>query len=140
MVNILAFHFTSEKDGHYPQLADTLQLLRDNGFTTVSAKQLADFFHEQKPLPAKPVFIVVTAGYRKAFKRFDSLLRKKNMQATMFLITKKLEQSDHHFVSWHRVKKMAKGNRWDLGLHGHQSFDAVTVNKEGDWLGNSDRG
>lgn len=90
---ILMYHGITEdasKLGDYTILASTFEAdlvwLKDNGYTTISAKQLIDYVEKGSALPTKPVMITFDDGYENNYTLAYPLLKKYNMKAIISVI------------------------------------------------------
>lgn len=72
----------------FQSFCEQLDVLQDNGWTTVSARQLAA---GNGKLPAKTVLLTFDDGYADNFPAFEELARRR-MTATWFVVTKDLGQ------------------------------------------------
>jgi len=89
-----------------------IELLRSEGFTSISPYQLLDHLFHQRPLPERPVLITFDDGYEGIYRFARPILTENGFSATVFLISE--------FIgSW---------NRWDIRLCGrfkHLSIDQI---------------
>lgn len=90
---ILMYHGITEdtsKVNDYTILAGTFEndllWLKDNGYTTISAKQLIDYVEKGSALPKKPVMITFDDGYENNYTLAYPLLEKHNMKAIISII------------------------------------------------------
>lgn len=64
-----------------------LDFLCDNGYVTVTPAQVEAFFYDEQPLPEKAVLITFDDGYLSNAAVAYPLLKKRGMNATVFLVT-----------------------------------------------------
>ena len=90
---ILMYHGITEdtsKVGEYTILASTFESdlvwLKENGYTTITTKQLIDYVEKGSVLPSKPVLITFDDGYENNYTLAFPLLKKHNMKAIISII------------------------------------------------------
>jgi peptidoglycan/xylan/chitin deacetylase (PgdA/CDA1 family) len=98
-----------------------LQYLRESGYTTISAQQLADHQYHGRPLPPRPVLLTFDDGYHDNFTLLYPLLVKYGMRATIFLVASFIRQTGHtypelKFMSEEQLRQMDP-DRIEFGLH-----------------------
>ncbi|MDO5707438.1 MAG: polysaccharide deacetylase family protein [Andreesenia angusta] len=93
-----------------------LNYLQNNGYKTISFKDLIDYKEGRKSLPDKPVIITFDDGRPGVYKYAYPLLKERNMKMTFFVIGKRLEQKSEdkkygEYINWNQAKEM-----YDSGL------------------------
>lgn len=68
------------------QFQHQMELLEENGFTTITVDQLVEFGNRGKALPEKPVLITFDDGYRSAYELAFPILQEMDFHAAMFPI------------------------------------------------------
>jgi hypothetical protein len=63
-----------------------LKYIEDQGYTTITDKDLADYFAHLKPLPAKPLMLTFDDGYQDNYNNAFPLLKKHGMKGVFALI------------------------------------------------------
>ena len=98
-----------------PELFDKqLNYLRDNGFTTITFNELADYFDNGTPLPVKPIILSFDDGWENQFIYAFPLLEKQKMVGTFFVFTNALNRGKH--LKWDDVRTMKKAGM-EIGSH-----------------------
>lgn len=74
-----------------------LDFLQKNGYQTVTPQEIEAFFYAQTPLPEKAVLITFDDGYLSNAVFAYPQLKKRGMQATVFLVTEHLGETGQVF-------------------------------------------
>lgn len=90
---------------------EELDYLKQNGFTTITAKMLYDYYQKKSSLPDKPILLTFDDGYIDNFTKALPLLLERNMTAIVFPI-----------ANW-----IGKENRWE---HFHKSVTTTMNNSQ----------
>jgi poly-beta-1,6-N-acetyl-D-glucosamine N-deacetylase len=106
-----AFSITPE------QLGSQLAYLRAAGMHVVTAREVADAFREQRPLPPRAVMLTFDDGRAEAMLWADPLLAAAHTKATMFVITQAAGSRGIFYASWTQLRQYASTGRWDLESH-----------------------
>lgn len=108
-----------------------MQLLKDEGYTTITDHDLELFYQGKKLLPDKPVMITFDDGYQSNYQYAFPVLKKLQMKATIFLITDTIEHPEKHDspypkLSWDQVEEMSASGLISFQSHTddmHQSIE-----------------
>jgi len=129
---ILMYHGitdVSSSVNEYTILADTfeddLKWLGDNGFTSVSVKQLTDYVEKGYALPDKPVLITFDDGYANNYAFAFPLLQKYHMNAVISVIGSEVDTSSgdmyrklsNSSLSWGEVAILSASENIEIGNH-----------------------
>lgn len=116
---ILMYHYISAP----PEDADAIRLdlslppekfeehliwLKENGYQTITLEDLVLALQTGYPLPEKPVIITLDDGYRDAYTNAYPLLQKYEMKATVFVITRLLDENNINFITWDMAAEMSQ--------------------------------
>ena len=112
-----------------------LKWLGDNGFTTVSARQITDYVEKGTALPAKPVLITFDDGYANNYSIAYPLLQKYHMKALISIIGSQSDLSSgdvyrslfNSNLTWGEIALMASSNTIEIGNH---TYDMHTAKGE----------
>jgi tetratricopeptide (TPR) repeat protein len=107
-----------------------LAALRQEGFTTVTVRELDQMLHGEQPFPRRPILITFDDARIDSFERADPVLARHGMKATMFVPTGRILDGHPFFADWKRVRGFAANGRWDLQAHGHYAHDLMPVEVE----------
>lgn len=102
-----------------------LKWLGDNGFTSISAAQLAAYGESGEALPPKPVLITFDDGYSNNYSLAFPLLQKYHMKAVMSVIGLQTDESSDDIyrdpfncgLNWGEISIMAHSGNVEIGNH-----------------------
>mgnify|MGYP003939726135 CR=1 FL=1 len=104
------------------QFEAQLAYLREQGYHTISLKQLSYALSRNEPLPAKPIVITFDDGYRDQYTNAFPLLKKYGFTATFFVFTQVIDEYNVDFVTWDMVKEMYQAGM-EFGSHSYRHSD-----------------
>lgn len=87
------------------KLKEELQYIKDSGFTTITISELNDYLNNGKGLPEKSILITFDDGYMDNYTNAFPILKELNMKATIFTITKGLDQG--YYLSSDQLKELS---------------------------------
>lgn len=107
------------------QFRSDLVYLKEQGYTTVSAKQLADFVSGKGTLPEKPILITFDDGYASFYAYAFPILKKLQMKAVFSIIgthTDRYSQIgdsnvNYAHVTWEQAAEMSQSGLVEIGNH-----------------------
>lgn len=117
-VPILCYHVLSDGRADtlytpYWQFEEHLKAIKQHGYTPITPQQLYEAYFMKKALPKKPILITFDDGYYDNYSYGYPLLKKYDMPATIFLITKNIAPVENieltpglPRLSWENVKAM----------------------------------
>ncbi len=108
-----------------------LKLLRDNGFTTITLRDLYEYLAVGAPLPDKPIILTFDDGYVDNYTHAFPLLQKYGMTGTFFVLTGRADDGDPAYLSWDMIQQMSNAGM-DIQLHSRDHLDMR--NRSYDWL------
>ncbi len=108
-----------------------LKLLRDNGFTTITLRQLYEYLAIGTPLPDKPIILTFDDGYNDNYTNAFPLLRKYGMSGTFFVLTGPADEGNPAYLTWDMIQAMSDAGM-DIQLHSRDHLDMR--NRSYDWL------
>ncbi len=99
--------------------------LGKHGYTTVTAKQLADYVEKGSALPDKPVLITFDDGYANNYTLAFPLLKKYHMNAVISVIGDKVDESSgdmyrnlaNSSLSWGEIALLSSSGNVEIGNH-----------------------
>lgn len=112
-----------------------LQWLDDNGYTTVTSQQLADFVHGRADLPQRSVVLTFDVGFSK-FDDYTSVvipaLRQHDFHGIFFILASRTLDScdDPTLACWPLVKQWADEGVISVGSHTWTHLDYQTLSPE----------
>lgn len=104
-----------------------LDILKTNGYNTVTLRDLYQHWEYGNPLPTNPIVLTFDDGYRSMYDFVMPELVKRNMVATFFIITDNFNHP--RFVSESMIQEMHK-NGMEIGSHSHSHGDLRNANLE----------
>ena len=108
-----------------------LKLLQDNGFTTVSLRELYEYLAIGTALPDKPIVLTFDDGYIDNYTNAFPLLQKYSMIGTFFVLTGPADDGEPTYLSWDMIQEMNNAGM-DIQLHSRDHLDMR--NRPRDWL------
>lgn len=113
------------------QFEAQLAYLREQGYETISMKQLSYALSRDDELPPKPIIISFDDGYRDQYTNAFPLLKKYGFVATFFVFTQVIDENNVDFLSWDMVKEMHAASM-EFGSHSYRHSDLT--NRSVDFL------
>jgi len=103
-----------------------MKYLSENNFTSISFKNLADYFEGKFTLPKKPIIISFDDGLINQYKNALPVLKKYNLTATFFIFTNPLGRSQN-YIDWDQLKELDNLGM-EIGSHGfyHLFLNKIT--------------
>ena len=115
------------------QLEDDLRYLTDNGFKTVSVRQLYDYVDGIGQLPEKPILLTFDDGHYNNLSAAVPLLKKYGCTAEINVIGKFCEYASSHpkeshrpeysYLTWNDVKELNESGVFEIGCHTYNMHD-----------------
>lgn len=100
--------------------------LRDQGFTAMTAENLAGWLAGNQELPPNPVLITFDDGYRSNYDYAFPILKRYGLKATIFVVTGTVnrEMSPPH-LTWDQIREMEASGVVEFGAHSHHGHGKV---------------
>jgi peptidoglycan/xylan/chitin deacetylase (PgdA/CDA1 family) len=119
-VPILTYHHFSNKCSNalcmpIDEFSRQMALLKQEGYRTVTMKQVLRFINYQEPLPQNAVAITIDDGYRSVYDQVYPILRQHNFKATLFLYTDIIGSSPNA-LTWDQLREMVDSG-FEVGAH-----------------------
>lgn len=115
-----------------PEMFDAqLKLLHDNGFTTISLRDLYEYLAQGQALPVKPIVLTFDDGYLDNYTNAFPILQKYGMVGTFFVLTGPADQGNPAYLTWDMITQMSNAGM-DIQLHSRDHLDMR--NRSFDWL------
>ncbi|MBC7263084.1 MAG: polysaccharide deacetylase family protein [Chloroflexi bacterium] len=113
------------------QFEAQLHYLRNEGYQTITLRDLILHLTTGYPLPTKPIVLTFDDGYRDHYTNAFPLLRKYGYVGTFFVVTQFLDEGYEAYMTWEQVVEMSAAGM-DIEAHSHshremhnQSLDFV---------------
>lgn len=115
-----------------PEVFDEqLKLLQDNGFTTVTLRDVYEHLALGTPLPEKPIVLTFDDGYVDHYTNAFPILQKYGMIGTFFVLTGPADEGEPAYLTWDMIQEMSDADM-DIQLHSRAHLDMR--NRSYDWL------
>jgi hypothetical protein len=95
-----------------------LKALRDDGYTSVSLRDVDRLLREGEALPDKPLVLLFEEVQRSSTEIADATLRALGFRGVAFADVSQLEAGNVDLVSRHRLAQLAASGRWEVGIAG----------------------
>ncbi|MEA3397048.1 MAG: polysaccharide deacetylase family protein, partial [Chloroflexota bacterium] len=99
-----------------------LRYLKDNGYQTVTLRDLYDALSVGRPLPDKPIVLTFDDGYRDAYTEILPLLQKYDFVGVFFVLATPAHFESPAYMTWADVRAMAEAGMSIQG-HGRDHYD-----------------
>ena len=106
-----------------------LQWLQENGYTTITVRELAQYLNGQGEMPEKPVILTIDDGKLGVYKNALPLLRKYNMKAVLAVIGTEIHaaseapelRSDNPapYCTWAELAEMSDSGHVEIASHSY---------------------
>jgi peptidoglycan/xylan/chitin deacetylase (PgdA/CDA1 family) len=124
-VPVILYHRVTEEDKPSHEVIRPLlfrqdmDVLKADGYTTVSIAQLTDYMNGKGTMPAKPVVITFDDGWKSSLDAAE-YLKRINFGATFFIITGFFDAP--RYVDKKELLKLAENPKFEIGSHTHTHF------------------
>jgi peptidoglycan/xylan/chitin deacetylase (PgdA/CDA1 family) len=109
--------------------ARQMRWLHDNGYRTITQRELLATLRCGRSLGRRPVMITFDDGYRDAFFRASPVLLRFRMRATAYVITGRISTGDSDVLTWPLLRALeARGV--EIGSHTVSHVDLTTLGDE----------
>jgi peptidoglycan/xylan/chitin deacetylase (PgdA/CDA1 family) len=100
-----------------PELLEReLKYIVEEGYTTISFRDVTNHWILGTPLPEKPVILSFDDGWKNEFAHALPLLQKYHCTATFFVFTNPIDNEKPHWMSWDDVRALDKAGM-EIGGH-----------------------
>lgn len=117
------------------QLNKQLNVLKEQGFTTISQQQIIDFYNKGTPLPEKALFLSFEDGRTDSSIFSQATLEKLNFKATMFTYADNMQSTDNKFLTTKDIESMVDSGYWEHGTNGNHLSYINAYAPNGDYIG-----
>ncbi len=113
------------------QFEAQLAYLRQNGYQTITMRDLIFALSGHTTLPDKPIILTFDDGYRDNYENAFPLLRKYGYVGVFFVFTQVIDTYNVSYLTWEMVKEMHQGGM-EFGSHSYRHSDLT--NRDVDFL------
>ncbi|MGB9707043.1 MAG: polysaccharide deacetylase family protein, partial [Microgenomates group bacterium] len=129
---ILMYHHVGDKQNWLyvrPEIfSQQMDYLLNKGYTTVTLQEVAANLISGALLPPKPVVITFDDGYRDFFTNAFTVLRSRNLKATVFVITQLVDGED--YLTWEQLREIKESGLVTIGDHTLSHKDLANLSQE----------
>jgi len=108
-----------------------VKLLSENGYTTISLRDLYNYLAIGTDLPANPIVLTFDDGYVDNYTNAFPILQKYGMTGTFFVLTGPADDGEAAYLTWDMITEMSNAGM-DMQLHSRDHLDMR--NRPFDWL------
>jgi len=118
------------------RLEEHLKALKDNGYVTITQKDVMDYYLKGKALPPKSLFLLFEDGRRDTAIFSQKIMEEYNLKATMLTYADKFAKEDSKFLSSKDLLELVESSYWELGTNGYRLEYINVFDKDSNYLGN----
>ena len=110
---------------------ENIKTLLDNGYTTISFKDLNDAYSGKSTLPNKPIIITFDDGYYSNYEYIYPILKKYNVKASIFVVTDKIDKEIDgiKYLTWDNCLEIQnRGLAYPYGAYTKETVKALENN------------
>jgi peptidoglycan/xylan/chitin deacetylase (PgdA/CDA1 family) len=133
---VLCYHDIHESEGEKDlsiavnRFSVQLKYLKENGYNTISIKQLLDYWDNKTALPAKPVLLTFDDGYKSMYTMLYPLLQEYGMKATVFILPHFIYDEKNGFVNNLTLEQIKNTSpqwlEWGIHSYDHKNFKKLS--------------
>lgn len=116
------------------ELAAQLQVLKDQGYETISQQDIIDFYSKGSPLPDKALYLAFEDGRNDSALFSTKLLERYNYKATMLSYANKMGNKQGKFLQPKELLSMTEKGFWELGSNGYRLSYINIWDKDGHYF------
>ena len=117
------------------RLGEHLAALRQQGYVTITQKDIIDFYVNGKPLPARALFLMFEDGRRDTAIFSTAQIEKYNYKATMATYPENFAKRDTKFLKPRELKGLLGTSFWELGTNGYRLSFINVFDRYDNYLG-----
>lgn len=114
-----------------PNFAAQMQYLADNGYTTLTMREVQAILAGTMPLPAKPIALTFDDGYRDFYTAAWPVLKRHNFKATSYVVSDFIDQE--LYMTWPMIQELDRSGLVEIGSHTRNHVDLRALGKERRW-------
>ena len=114
---------------YYHEFEHDLKWLQKNGYTTITAKELAQYLNGQGEMPDKPVILTIDDGKLGVYKNAFPMLQKYNMKAVLSVIGTEIHAASEApelrsenpapYCTWDELAEMSASGHVEIASHSY---------------------
>lgn len=102
------------------RLEEHFEALNKNGYTTLTQKDIENYYHKNQVIPERSMFLMFEDGRRDTAIFSSTLLEKYNYMGSMLTYGNKFQEKDPKFLSAKDLKRLVKSTFWEMGTNGYR--------------------
>ncbi|HIG0362265.1 TPA: polysaccharide deacetylase family protein [Clostridium sporogenes] len=134
-IPVLMYHSIDYEKGNElrlpkEQFKEQMKYLKDNGYTTLTLKELHNFLDKNNPIPEKSIVITLDDGYVDNYNNAYPILKELGINATIFVVTSNIDKNKDTLTS-KQIKEMDEYGI-DIASHtyNHDKLDDLPYEKQ----------
>lgn len=120
------------------QLEEQLMALRDQGYVTITQKDIEAYYKDGVALPQKALFLMFEDGRRDTAIFAQDILEELNFKASMMTYPEKFEKKDTKFLNPKELKDMEESSYWEMGSNGYRLEFINVFDRYNNYIGEID--
>ena len=120
------------------RLREHLAALKNQGYVTITTKDVAQYYQSAKELPAKSLVLLFEDGRRDTAIFAQKILEELNLKATMLTYPEKFARKDPKFLSIRDLRDLEKTTFWEMGTNGYRLAFINVFDRYNNYLGELD--
>ena len=120
------------------RLREHLQILKQQGYVTITQQDIIDYYQTGKHLPEKSLFLIFEDGRRDTAIFTQKILEELNYKATMLTYAEKFERKDPKFLMPDELKELEQTSYWEMGTNGYRLAFINVFDRYNNYLGELD--
>lgn len=134
-VPVLMYHSIAVEEGNpirmpVEQFDSEMKYIKDQGYTTLTMKELYSYFENQVPVPEKSIVITLDDGYSDNYTAAFPVLKKYGLKATVFVVTSTIDVNPNCLTSA-QIKEMDKaGIQIESHTVTHRDLDSLSYSEQ----------
>jgi hypothetical protein len=117
------------------QLKHHMEVLKKQGYVTITQQDIIDYYTKGKALPKKALFLLFEDGRRDTAIFAEKSMEKFNYAGTLFTYANKLKTNDPKFVTPSDMKSLAATGFWEMGTNGYRLHFINVFDRYDNYLG-----
>ena len=118
------------------QLEHHLEVLKKNGFVTITGQDIQDYYAKGKALPKHSLYLNFEDGRKDTAVFAEKMLEKFNYHAAISTYAENLRNNDNKFLKSQELKDFLKNGFWELGSNGYRLYYINVFDRWHNYLGN----
>ena len=116
-------------------LEEHLSALKDQGYVTITQKDIEDYYENGKPLPKRALYLMFEDGRRDTAIFADNLMERYNYKATMMTYAGNFDREDPKFLKPKELRDMEDSTFWEMGTNGYRLEYINVMDRYGNYIG-----